>query len=285
MRQSKTTKARIRSIRTIILLIILASTVLVNYCQSHNTTSSPHLSAATTDSLLLVKTPDTIPSQLIQYTGMNIGFNPKLHIPNWVAWELTASETQGTEPRPRKFAPDTTVDGSVDPSQYTGSGYDRGHMAPAGDMKWDNQAIIESFLTTNIVPQLKSINSGTWKRLEEKCRNWAQADSAIYIICGPIINEKPIEYIGSDKVFVPQRFYKIILSLNADHPRAIAFIIPNHPFQGGMQKCVHSIDEIEQITGYDFFASLPDDIENNVEAQHDFTYWSSKKTPKKNDRH
>ncbi len=261
---------------------LLFGLLAVAYCRSEqkDTDSLPDyrkmdLPKNLTDSLLTVGIPETVPSLNLKYTGMNIGFNPKLHIPNWVAWELTAEETDGKEPRPVKFTVDPDVDGSADPSDYKNSGYDRGHMAPAADMKWDKKALNESFMMTNIVPQANSLNSGTWKRLEEKCRLWAKADSKIYIVCGPVISDEPIEYIGDNQVYVPRRFFKAILSLDADRPRAIAFVMPNGKVSGGMQQAAISVDELEQITGYDFFAALPDDIENEVEAQCDFHFWST----------
>lgn len=261
---------------------LLIGLVTVAYCRSEKNGADTlpdyrkmDLPQNLTDSLLTVAIPETIPSVDLKYTGMNIGFNPELHVPNWVAWELTAEETTGKEPRPVKFSADRDVDGSADPADYKNSGYDRGHMAPAADMKWDKKALNESFMMTNIVPQANSLNSGTWKRLEEKCRQWAAADSKIYIVCGPVISDKAIEFIGENRVFVPRRFFKAILSIDGDRPRAIAFVMPNGKVPGGMQQAAVSVDELERITGYDFFAALPDEIENEIEAQCDFHLWST----------
>ncbi|MDE5785220.1 MAG: DNA/RNA non-specific endonuclease, partial [Duncaniella sp.] len=189
-----------KTVRLLIVLITCVMVSAVNYCRSeqhshtgrHITNASDSLTAALTQ----VSIPDSIPCHRVEYTGMNIGFNPQLHIPNWVAWQLTADEADGEEPRTNKFFADENVPGSAESFDYSYSGYDRGHMAPAGDMKWDKNAISESFLMTNIVPQAKALNSGAWKRLEEKCRTWAKVYGDIYIVCGPIISEAPIEYIG-----------------------------------------------------------------------------------------
>lgn len=225
--------------------------------------------------LMEVKTPESVESELIHYKGMDVSFNPSLHIPNWVSWELTGEETEGTEPRARKFYCDESVAGCAEPYDYNYSGYDRGHMAPAGDMKWDKEAMQETFYMTNICPQAKSLNSGSWKKLEEKCRVWAQADSVIYIVCGPIYDETPIEYIGDPHIYVPRRFFKAIISPYANPPRGIGFIMPNGKVPGGMQAAAVTIDEIEEITGYDFFYTLPDDIESTVESQKNFHLWST----------
>jgi len=225
----------------------------------------------------VITNPEVLPDQKVSYTGMDISFNPKWHQPNWVAWELTRTETTGTEKRENKFYCDESVKGCADHYDYSYSGYDRGHMAPAADMKWSPEAMHESFSMANICPQVKSLNTGVWKRLEDKCRTWAQTDSAIIIISGPVTTDTPKDYIGDSRVAVPCRFFKVILSPYVTPMRGIGFIMPNDRTPGGMQAAAVSIDEVERVTGHDFFASLPDDIENEVESQCDFHYWSTHK--------
>ncbi|MDE6783071.1 MAG: DNA/RNA non-specific endonuclease [Paramuribaculum sp.] len=234
--------------------------------------------------LMKVVTNPELEESMVAYKGMDISFNPRMHIPNWVCWELTADETDGSIPRSNKFLCDESVPGCAEPYDYNYSGYDRGHMAPAGDMKWDKDAMSETFYMTNICPQSKTLNTGTWKRLEQKCRTWAQADSAVIIVCGPILTDKITEYIGDSRVAVPKRFFKVILSPYAEHPRGIGFIMPNDKVEGGMQAAAVSIDEVERVTGHDFFSELPDSIENIIEAQCDFHYWSTIKPPKKSSK-
>ena len=228
-----------------------------------------------------VVTPNSFPSQVVNYEGMTLSFNRDMHIPNWVAWELTATEVAGNYPRDDNFRGDDNVVGSAEKWDYSYSGYDRGHMAPAGDMKWSKKAMDESFYMTNMCPQAKTLNTGAWKRLEEKCRQWAEIDSAIIIVCGPVLTDSINEFIGDSRVAVPQRFFKVILSPYVDQPRGIGFIMPNTKVPGGMQAAAVSIDEVERITGLDFFASLPDEIENEVESQCKFHYWSTLKKQKK----
>lgn len=223
------------------------------------------------------------PSQMVKYEGFSLSFNKKMHVPNWVVWELTGEEVAGTFPRKDNFRGDDNVAGSAEKWDYSYSGYDRGHMAPAGDMKWSKKAMDESFYMTNMCPQAKSLNTGAWKRLEEKCRQWAEIDGSIIIVCGPVLTDPIEEYIGDSRVAVPQRFFKVILSPYADEPRGIGFIMPNSKVPGGMQAAAVSIDEVERVTGLDFFSSLPDEIENKVESQCKFHYWSTlkKKSKKK----
>lgn len=224
--------------------------------------------------------PNSLPSQIVNYEGYTLSFNSKMHIPNWVVWELTGTEVVGVNPRKDNFRGDDNVKGSAEKWDYSYSGYDRGHMAPAGDMKWSKKAMDESFYMTNMCPQAKALNTGAWKRLEEKCRQWAEIDSAIIIVCGPVLTDSIEEYIGDSRVAVPQRFFKVILSPYVDNPRGIGFIMPNSKVPGGMQAAAVSIDEVERITGLDFFSSLPDEIENEVESQCKFHYWSTLKKKK-----
>lgn len=224
-----------------------------------------------------VKTASGIDETLVTYTGMSISFNPGLHIPNWASWELTRDEAAGTEPRANNFARDYDVDGCADPSDYRGSGYDRGHMVPAADMKWSRQAMTESFYMTNICPQAKALNTGAWKKLEEKCRQWALRDSAIVIVCGPVLTDQIDKFIGENRIAVPKRFFKVILAPYATPPRGIGFIMPNSRVEGGMQCAAVSIDQVESVTRHDFFSELPDSIEDMVESECRFNYWSTLK--------
>ncbi len=230
--------------------------------------------------LLEVVTNPSRPSVRKDYIGMRVDFNPRAHIPNWVSWELTADETEGSEPRYNKFSCDESVEGCAETWDYSYSGYDRGHMAPAGDMKWDKKAMEETFYLTNICPQVKALNVGAWRTLEEKCRQWAREEGRIYIVCGPVIGNKPVELIGDSRVWVPDSFFKVIIAPYANPPRGIGFLMPNTAVKGGMQTCVVSIDSVEKVTGHDFFPTLPDDIENDLESQHKFSQWNYSKKKK-----
>ena len=267
-RQATITPARI----VIFAILVIAAIMMANSIAKDDASNGSK--DLTTDNLTDVKTSPDVPDIRKDYIGFNLSFNPKAHIPNWVAWELTADEAVGKEPRAKKFQNDPTVDGCAETWDYSYSGYDRGHMAPAGGMKWSREAMEESFYLTNICPQANTLNSGSWRTLEEKCREWARKYGKIWIVCGPIIDGKPIEYIGDSRVYVPSKFFKAIIAPNAEHPLGIGFIMPNGKVKGGMQTCVVSIDSIESLTGHDFFYSLPDDLENDIESQHNLNRWS-----------
>lgn len=231
----------------------------------------PEINVPAANDLLTVRSDKTYPSQLIHYTGMDVSFNADTHEPNWVAWELLGSETKGPHSRHSQFYTDPEVRGCARTEDYTGCGYERGHMAPAGDMKWDARAMKESFFLTNICPQNGDMNRGSWNTLEQKCRQRAMTDSALIIVTGPIFKEgEGVQRIGVTGVAVPRSFFKVILSPYADPPYAIGFIMPNAPIKERIEHYAVSVDSVEAVTGYDFFSALPDDLEQRLEADDNF---------------
>ncbi|WP_294549177.1 DNA/RNA non-specific endonuclease [uncultured Bacteroides sp.] len=211
--------------------------------------------------------------QIIHHTGYTVSYNKDLKLPNWVSYELTRKETKGKEKRNDRFIADPLVIGSIATNaDYTRSGYDKGHMAPAADMKWSSQAMKESFYFSNMCPQHPQLNRRGWKNLEEKIRDWAIADSAIIIICGPIVSKQP-KTIGKNKVVVPQQFFKVILSPYVKPMRAIGFLFNNKQAVEPLSTYAVTIDSIERLTSMDFFASLPDEIENKIEAEANYFQW------------
>lgn len=238
------------------------------------TSSAQGIAPGDSINLTTVVIPADIPSQIVPYHGFTLSYNPQMHVPNWVAWELTADETDGAVSRENKFYCDETVSGCAEPYDYNYSGYDRGHMCPAGDMKWDRGSMHDSFSMANICPQQKILNTGAWKRLEENCRKWARSQGSLIVICGPVLTDKITEYLGDTRVAVPKRFYKVLLNPNTSPMMGIGFIMDNGRVEGGMQQAAVSIDEVERVTGLDFFSELPDEVENEVEKQCEFYKWS-----------
>ena len=222
--------------------------------------------------LLDVRLMPGIEVEQCDYVGYRVYFNSKYHIPNCVVYELLRSETQGETPRYKNFEPDPNFEESATPADYTHSGYDRGHMAPAADMKWSSQAMHESFYMSNICPQDKSLNTGGWNKLENKVREWAERDSVLIVACGPIITDD-MPTIGNNRVAVPPAFFKAVLAPCANPPRAIGFIYKNQTCKGEVKKYAVSIDAIEASTGYDLFGALPDDVEAAVEATYNYKDW------------
>ena len=214
------------------------------------------------------------PEQVISHCAYTVSYNPEWRVPNWVAYELTREETRGNVPRASHFEPDPDVAG-VCPNyrDYSQSAYTRGHMAPAGDMKWDSTAMRESFYLSNVCPQDGNLNDGDWKELEEMARVWANRYGSVYIACGPIISDNPVT-IGRNRVAVPDAFFKVLLCrLNGDW-QAIGFVFDNKPGHQKLVRYGRTVDEVEKLTGIDFFPALDDDIENEIEAKADFSAWN-----------
>lgn len=211
---------------------------------------------------------------ILHRKGYTVSYNSTTKIPNWVAWHLTADHTSGfVKRRGVEFHEDTDIpEPRTNTFDYMQSGYDRGHMCPAGDNKWDIEAMEQSFLFTNICPQNHNLNGGDWNGLEQQCRLWAKEFGDIYIVCGPILFNQKHKTIGQNKVVVPEAFFKVILCMK-DTPKAIGFIYRNAEGGHPWGDYVNTIDQVERITDLDFFPTLPDSIENEVEAHADLNEW------------
>lgn len=206
--------------------------------------------------------------------GYTVSYNPETKIPNWVAWHLTAEHADGTVRRYRGgYLEDEDVPKPrATRDDYYGSEWSHGHMCPAGDNKWDREAMRETFLLTNMCPQDRSLNSGLWNRIEMDCRKWARKYGDVYIVCGPVLLNREHETIGTNKVVVPEAFFKVILCLQGT-PKAIGYIVRNNEGKKKRDQFINTVDDVERITGLDFYPALPDSIENKVEAFSDMKDW------------
>ncbi|MBR6775772.1 MAG: DNA/RNA non-specific endonuclease [Bacteroidales bacterium] len=246
------------------LLLILTSYFSILFCQNINL-----------DNIEIPIVLDERSDRLITHKGYTVSYNYDWKIPNWVAYELTDIEVQGDVPRYDKFKPDPMVPQNVSAhtNDYKHSGYDRGHMAPAADMKWDEQAMRESFYLSNICPQNPNLNGGVWKDLEEQVRDLASQKGSIFVICGPIVTDTSTT-LGENKVVVPQAFFKVLLQEEDGNIHTIGFVYENVSGRKPMSTYAMTVDEVEAITNIDFFPSLPNRIENKTESEVDFTKWT-----------
>jgi endonuclease G len=210
-----------------------------------------------------------VPEVMLQKSQFLISYNVERLCPNYVCWSLTEERVRGTVKRSDQFHADLSMDEAhrVDYFDYNGSGYDRGHMCPAGDNKHTEMAMEESFCMTNICPQDHDLNMEAWNDLEKKCRSWAKNDGTLYICCGPMFDVDSPKTIGrrrNMKIAVPDRFFKVVLMLGRV-PKAIGFIYPNRACEGGLRDYAVSVDEVERQTGFDFFVHLDNQLEAQVE--------------------
>ncbi|MBR4147974.1 MAG: DNA/RNA non-specific endonuclease [Bacteroidales bacterium] len=226
---------------------------------------------------LSIETPrvvDNRANQVITHKGYSVSYNKDTRLPNWVAYELTNEEVNGTCKRNGRFFQDPDVRGrQADNDDYRNTGWDKGHIAPAGDMKWDEQAMLESCYFTNVCPQNHNLNGGDWRSLEEKCRDYAQRYGNVYIAAGPVVGENRNGVIGNNLVVIPDAFYKVLLISKDGRYEGVGFYFENVAGHKPLTTYVKSIDEIEALTNIDFFFSLPDDIENTVESTVNEEIW------------
>lgn len=214
--------------------------------------------------------------QVIRHEGYTVSYNSEYRIANWVAYELTATEAKSKKTeRSNKFVPDPQVKGATATNEdYTRTGYDRGHLAPAGDMKWSAKAMRESFYLSNICPQKPKLNRGIWKDLEEQCRLWALDSGSLLIVTGPVITDD-MKRLGKNRVAIPNSFYKVICYHTGKGYKGIGFIFENRDYKdNSLKKMAMPIDRVEEATGIDFFPSIPDDQEREMEAGIDWDSWS-----------
>lgn len=214
------------------------------------------------NALLGVTIPKGVSNQVLNYQTIRVNYNPSLRIPNCVAYELTATmvsmaDAPGHENRKNyNYARDNSVKTCPENWEYRGSGYSRGHMAPAMDMRWDKTAMAQCFYMTNMCPQDTKLNNDHWRVLEEKVHRWAKRDKRLMVYTGPIMGKHP-QMIGKNKqnIAVPDAFFKIVYA--PEQGRSIAFIYDNKPCPGNISKYAVTVAEVERRTGLKFSSAIP----------------------------
>ena len=216
--------------------------------------------------------PTSTTHEIIKRTYYTLSYSKKDEQSEWVAYLLTRSMLTGQSERGNNFRPDPSVSsGSAQLSDYNKSGYDRGHLCPAGDMTFNAEAMSETFYLSNMSPQVPAFNRGIWKSLETLVREWAEEDDSIFIVTGGILSESK-ESIGIDRVTVPSKFYKVIYDITGEK-KMIAFILPNEKGIKPLQDYVVTVDSVQKVTDIDFFHCLPDTLRNRLEETSDISKW------------
>ena len=212
---------------------------------------------------------------VVKHLGYTLCYEEKFEQAKWVAYRLTAGMCNNNdEERKDDFREDKFIKtGSALPEDYKKTGYDRGHLCPAGDMAWSEIAMSESFYMSNMSPQNPQFNRGIWKKLESQVREWAKKEEELYIVTAGVL-EKGLPTIGEkNKVAVPKLYYKVILDVKGDEKKAIAFVMPNAGSKESIFDYAVSIDSVERLTQINFFPSLPDVLENNLESKINVELW------------
>ena len=228
-------------------------------------------------SLLDVTLPERLDNQTVRYKSITVYFNKRHRVPNCVAYELTNTMTSMADSKDAenranyKFERDHDVKGCPDWWEYKESGYTRGHMAPAMDMRWDKTAMEQCFLMTNICPQVEEMNDGEWRHVEEAVHKWSRTAGRLIIFTGPIFSEE-MKHIGKyDDIAVPERFFKVVYSPKQN--RAIAFVMENKKMPNSWTNYATTIDKVEELTGYDFLGALDDKVEDVIESKQNIKNW------------
>ena len=213
---------------------------------------------------------------ILTHNGFVISYNAEARIPYWVAYELTDEETRGDLDRDEYVF---KMDPSYNSTQamredYYDYQWSRGHMAPAADFEWDAEAMGETFYLTNICPQDRELNKNDWNYLEKQVRNWAREFGKVWVVTGPIIGTNKYGTIGDRDVVVPDSFFKAVLAYKNGKYHSIAFTMDNDDKRYWLDDCAMTVNDLETITGIDFFPLLPDDVENTVESQLRLPFWN-----------
>ncbi|MDC5854445.1 DNA/RNA non-specific endonuclease [Vibrio europaeus] len=210
--------------------------------------------------------PSEQPDQVLCRDGYAVGYNFQTKNADWVAYHITAESVNASFKRSNSFKEDSELPDYARSTlaDYSGSGYDRGHLAPSATMDFSQDSMKQSFLMSNMSPQLPGFNRVGWRILEEHVRDLANEYNELYVVTGPIYqgNESTI----GNNVIIPSAFYKVVL--DPAFNEAIAFIVPHRDVSSSeLASFVTTIDAVEQQTGLDFFSLIADNTEESMEAQ------------------
>lgn len=249
------------------MVVVLVGVCLGRSCSDGDVEA---VSPGLTDSLQCITSPGL---QRVDYCGFRVYFNRSWHLPACVTYEITDAEARGNLPRAKHWLTDGNVPGCPDTRDYVNSGYDRGHIAPAGDLRWSEDAMRQSFTMTNVCPQNHHLNEGGWSRLEEKVREWVRREGGLIVISGPIVTPADTATIGETRVRVPGAFYKIVLAHRAHPMRVAAFVYPNRACDGRLGEYATTVRSIETLTGLNFLEALPQEEQDRLETTVNLNPW------------
>lgn len=237
-----------------------------------NTTAVEAIISLYDDSFL----PKSSTGEIIRHQFYKLSYNQKHKQAEWVAYNLHPSHMSDNSFDRPYFEIDKKVKGSsADWRNYRGSGFDRGHLCPAGDRRFSYEAYAETFLTSNASPQDSKFNAGVWNRLEIQIRRWVPKTGELFIITGGVL-KNGLETIGKDKVTIPDYYYKVVVGYDKQTPKAIAFLIPNKPSNKSLATFVTPISQIESQTGIAFFNNASQEIQTQLKAPVDYNFWRLK---------
>ena len=217
--------------------------------------------------------PSSTTGAIVEHSYYALSYNEDYEQAEWVAYALHRDNLTSDQRKRPYFIEDPKVKTkSADWRNYKRSGYDRGHLCPAGDRRFTKQAYDETFYTSNISPQDRDFNAGIWNRLEMKTRYWAKKYGSIYVITAGVL-ENGLEEIGAEDVAVPRYFYKIIAKGEKNNLKVVAFLMENKQSTASLKKFLVPIDVLEKKTGIDFFKELSKEQQSKLESKVQVRDW------------
>ncbi len=218
--------------------------------------------------------PTTTSGVIVKHRHYQLSYKERYEQSEWVAYSLNKNQLTYDDRERPDFIEDPYVKSkSADWRNYRGSGYDRGHLCPAGDRRFSELAYRETFYTSNISPQDKDFNAGPWNDLEKQVRLWAKKYGEVYVVTGGVLHPT-LPTIGDEDVAVPEKFYKIVAKKDDSEIDMVAFLLPQTAEHRDLRAYLVTVDEIEEQTGIDFFKELPDSIETKLEKETSVSDWS-----------
>jgi endonuclease G len=235
------------------------------------------------DSVLNVKNvykdflfPEQTKNRIINHVKYSLSYSEKDEQADWVAYKIYKNSINNSVKRKNNFREDfKVVTGSSTLNDYKNSGYDRGHLAPAKTMSFNNVTMSESFYMSNMSPQKPSFNRGIWKKLEEKVRDLILISDSLYVITGPILNN-PLGIIGDNNVTVPRSYYKSIIRFKNNKFFGIGFLLKNEKSNNDLVSFSVSIDSVEKITSLNFFYQLDSIKQDQIESNSSYQFFLQK---------
>ncbi len=219
--------------------------------------------------------PSSTTDQIINHTYYSLSYSEKDEQAEWVAYKLTLENIDGDISRTDNFRIDSKVKtGSAEKSDYYKSGYDRGHLAPAGSMKINYESMSESFFMSNMSPQTPGFNRGIWKKLEGEVRTFTEINDSVFVVSGPIL-DNPLGSIGANEVTIPRAYYKTLLGYKNGKTKGIAFILSHESSKEDVSYFAVSIDSVEKVTNINFYQKIDAKIQDEFEKNDDITLWLS----------
>ncbi len=216
--------------------------------------------------------------EVVEHAGHMLVYSEKHEQPKWTAHIASPELITGNLARIDSFLPDPDVKtGTAVTADYWNSGFDRGHLVPSADMRWNLEALEGTYLYSNVSPQRPDLNRGRWAELEDWTRRYVYySKRRLFVATGPVLRDglPTMQNPGHrNEVSIPEQFWKVIADLDGNEPKAIAFVMSNAKQELPVISHAVPVDSVEKLTGIDFFPALDDAVEQQIERMNDTRAW------------